>query len=90
MANNRMGLCHKPTGLAVCIGKRMAWGWYGAPEQDAISSLYLAAEREGYGEGQQDCFHLVMENVTEALPGTGAYKNPAPIGAEFPHVFRLE
>lgn len=26
MANNRMWLQHAPTGLAVCLGKRMAWG----------------------------------------------------------------
>lgn len=50
MANNRLFLVHRPTGLAVFLGKRMLRGWYAIREDnplndffDRIDALYGAA-----------------------------------------------
>ena len=70
MANNRMLLVHRPTGLAVFLGKRMAWGWYtsegiGYRLEERISSLFEEVENSDY-TGTQDDFALAMEVCTGA------------------------
>ena len=62
MANNRMWLIHKPTQLGVMLGKRMAWGWYSAPEQEKLQSFFEYLEHNP--EGSQDDFILAMEDCT--------------------------
>ena len=56
-----MFLVHRPTGLAIYLGKRMGWGWYGAPEDTGseLNRFYEYLERE-CGDGQ-DNFVLVNE-----------------------------
>lgn len=61
MANNRMYLVHKPSGLNVCLGKRQGWGWYGAPARQDLDALYEAIEQRA--EGGQDDFEVVQETT---------------------------
>lgn len=67
MANNRLWLLHRPSGERIFLGKRMALGWYGAPDDlgAQITELYEKIERE-YGVEEQDDFVLAMEDVTGA------------------------
>lgn len=61
MANNRMYLVHLPSKTGVFLGKRMAGGWYGAPEDlpARLDELFAVA-----GESdQQDHFCLMFESV---------------------------
>lgn len=65
MANNRMFLIHKPSGLGVMLGKRMGWGWYNAPQQEKLNAFYeyLSDVR---AEERQDDFVIAMEDCTES------------------------
>lgn len=65
MANNRLWLVHRPTGKSVFLGKRMAWGWYGAPEDIGaqLKALYDAIE---HSDTNQDDFLLAMEDADDA------------------------
>lgn len=64
MANNRMYLVHVPSGLTVCIGKRMGGGWYmAAATGDRIAKLFDAAEAEIDG---LDNFAIAMEDDRDA------------------------
>jgi len=65
MANNRMYLIHKPSKLGICLGKRMAWGWYGAPNQNFLDQFFTFLS-ENYLEGSQDDFVLAMEDCSES------------------------
>ena len=62
MANNRLWLVHRPSGRRVFLGKRMAWGWYGAPEDTGarLNAMFEAIECD------QDDFELVMEDASRA------------------------
>jgi len=64
MANNRMFLIHKPTRLGVMLGKRMAWGWYKAPEQSELMRFFEYLENNP--KESQDDFILAMEDCTES------------------------
>jgi hypothetical protein len=62
MANNRMFLTHRPTGLSVYLGKRMGKGWYDIPDdvKELIDLLFEEVyKREKY---EQDDFVIAMEN----------------------------
>jgi hypothetical protein len=63
MANNRMYLCHRPSGLAVYLGKRMGWGWYNVQDKlpEHLKALFAAVENEH----SQDDFCVVMENASD-------------------------
>lgn len=62
MANNRMWLLHKPTMLAVLLGKRMAVGWYQAPDKDELERFYRYLEH--HPMGSQDDFVIAMEDCS--------------------------
>lgn len=79
MANNRMYLVHRPTGLAGCLGTRGAYGWHCA-SGDCDQRLQLlfdttaSAPDPGNGStGGQDDFMLVMEDASQA-PGVTELK----------------
>ena len=40
MANNRMYLIHRPSGLGVSLGKRMVGPWYNAPDKNEMEMFY--------------------------------------------------
>ena len=40
MANNRLFIMHMPSKVCVYLGKRMASGWYDAPDRDKIQAFY--------------------------------------------------
>lgn len=65
MANNRMYLVHKPTGRAVFLGKRMAWGWYSVPDdiKERLEALFEAVEDDA-GSSQDD-FAVALECATD-------------------------
>jgi len=67
MANNRMFLIHKPSKLGIMLGKRLGWGWYGAPDKSEVERFYkyLSDNPESY-DGSQDDFVLAMEDCTES------------------------
>ncbi|MGR9384930.1 hypothetical protein [Rhizobium leguminosarum] len=65
MANNRLILVHRPTGLRIHLGKRMAQGWYGAPEKAAFDAWFAKVEEAGDYEGQDD-FVLFIEDASHA------------------------
>jgi len=62
VANNRMWLIHKPSGIGVMIGKRLAIGWHHAPKKDKLQSFYSYI-CDYYPESQDD-FVLAMEDCT--------------------------
>lgn len=47
MANNRMYLVHRPTGLAVVIGKNLSddMGWYGPQTQEKMQLFFDEVEK---------------------------------------------
>ena len=61
MANNRIFLVYEPTGRAVCLGKRMAWGWYGVLTDigEKLQILYDHVREEG---SDQDAFRVVTRD----------------------------
>lgn len=59
MADNRMFLIHKPTRLGIMLGKRMAWGWYKAPQKNEMEAFFDYLRDDP--EGDQDDFILAME-----------------------------
>lgn len=64
MADNRMFLVHKPTGLGVCLGKRMDWGWYNPPSESEMQHFFDYLKT--HPEGSQDDFVLLMEDCGES------------------------
>ena len=58
-----MFLTYRPTGDSVFLGKRMAYGWYGVPENlpELILKLFNKSERDGIGFSQDD-FCISMES----------------------------
>ncbi len=63
MANNRMWLVHRPTGLAVLLGKRMLRGWYRPPSREHLSEFYEFLDEY---ENAQDDFVIALEDPTES------------------------
>ena len=68
MANNRMLLIHRPTGLAIVLAKHMGGGWYKAPEQDALEELYGRVAKETSTEADMEDFCLGMESCDADTP----------------------
>lgn len=77
MANNRLylgwqdPLNKKGEGYCVCLGKRMAWGWYGAEERAGkyITELFNFIENElSCAEINQDSFVILLESVSGEAP----------------------
>ena len=66
MANNRMFLVHRPTGLSIMLGKRMGWGWYACPKGEKIQSFFEHLSDE-LSEPRQDDFILALEDCRESL-----------------------
>lgn len=60
MADNRMFLIHKPTGLGVMLGKRTGYGWSDAPANEELNRLYDYLADMG-AEGEDD-FMLAIES----------------------------
>ncbi len=74
MANNRMWLVHRTSGLAVLLGKRMAFGWYvrdAATIGDKMQLLYETVIQSH--PGQQDDFSLLMEDTGQAPGAIGEW-----------------
>jgi hypothetical protein len=71
MANNRLFLVFKPSGHAVYLGKRMAFGWYDTPDDlsERIKALFEKVEEacSDNGEFSQDDFAVALE-VEPDLP----------------------
>ena len=65
MANNRMWLLHRPSELAVLLGKRMAVGWYSPPTEQRLTEFYEHLGKT-YGAENQDDFLLAMEDCSES------------------------
>ncbi len=68
MANNRMLLIHRPTGLAVVIGKHMAWNWYRPPEKETLELLYNEVEKRTKSIADMEDFCLGMEDCHAETP----------------------
>ena len=71
MANNRMLLVHRPTGLAVVLGKHMGTGWYAPPSESLMKVFYDRIEKEVYGNqiihGMEDMC-IAMESCSADTP----------------------
>lgn len=65
MANNRMWLHHKPTGNAICLGKRMGDGWYHTGGNQTLNEFYESCHQDLDGIGTDD-FILLMEDANVA------------------------
>lgn len=76
MANNRMFLMHRPTGLAAPIAKRMGLGWYArdpAAIGPAIMRLFDVLDSvHNYADAQDD-FCLAMEDAGDATLADGEW-----------------
>lgn len=69
MANNRLYLLHRPSNLAICIGKRMGFGWYCPPESDEIRRFYDTTALRS-DPNTQDDFVLTDEIVGQWATAT--------------------
>lgn len=60
MADNRLWLIYKPTGVGLLIGKRLGEGWYckGDDMSDALQEFYAHALDDYPESGDQDDFVL--------------------------------
>jgi len=77
MANSRMYLVHRPSRVAVYLGKRMGWGWYDTPPDLAakIDRLFDRAESECTSSADGDDFCIVFEAHPQRLPELLAYRS---------------
>ena len=68
MANNRLFLVYRPTGKAVFLGKRMAEGWYGVPDdvKERIEALFAHVFENP--DASQDDLMLAMEECEAGTP----------------------
>lgn len=67
MANNRLWLIHRPSGAAVCLGKRMDVGWYRPYENlETEIALFFDAADTHSDEKTQDDFTLAIEDATNS------------------------
>lgn len=73
MANNRVWLVHRPTGEAICLGKRMAYGWYNQTEMLGTKLAGFFARCEESQSRDQDDFVLAMEDASGAPCCTGEW-----------------
>lgn len=73
MANNRLWLVHRPTGAAVCLGKRMAHGWY--MNRSDIDERIMEFWEECWTDTleDQDDFALVLEDAEHAPAATDKF-----------------
>ena len=64
MANNRMYLMHRPTGLAVYLGKHSGFGWHGVPDDMApqMEDLFGQVQEQWLGEWSMEDFCVAMES----------------------------
>ena len=68
MANNRMLLIHRPTGLAVVLAKHMGWGWCSPPSQELLELLYDEVEKRTKTMADMEDFCLGMEACESNTP----------------------
>ena len=69
MANSRLYLYHPPSNLGLYLGKRMAFGWYGAPKELTNKMNRFFAEAEDYSDDEsQDNFVLLNEWNMKDIP----------------------
>jgi len=70
MANNRMLLIHRPTGLAIVLAKRMMDGWYRPPSQDAMGAFFDEVDTRTVpgDEVSMDDYCLGMESCDADSP----------------------
>lgn len=64
MANNKIYLVYRPTGYAVCIGRRIGFGWsvYEDVKED-LETLYELIEKDVLDmDTDEDDFFLAMED----------------------------
>lgn len=64
MANNRLYIGHEGVKSKVYLGKRMAWGWYGVPDDVRANLAKLLEMTEG-SDGSQDSFVIMLEDIGE-------------------------
>lgn len=64
MANNRMYLVHRPSGIGVCICKRMAWYWYSPVNERSMEEFFAAIADVSRSDAEQDDVMVVMEDCS--------------------------
>jgi len=69
MANNRMYLMHRPTRLALYLGKHMGWGWYDAPEdsEQRLTAFFERVQDECKTNADNEDFCLAMESCDSGM-----------------------
>lgn len=70
MANNRLFLMHKPTGLALYLGKRMGHEWYSNHDlpKETLNAFFDRCDID------PDDFAVAMEDATAAPSATDAWE----------------
>lgn len=68
MANNRMLLIHRPTGLAVILAKHMGLGWYAPPSPETLNLLYDEVAKRTNAMADMEDFCLGMESCAADTP----------------------
>ena len=74
MANNRMFLVHRPTGLAVFLGKRMGHEWYTTDKFTSVQKLFDAVKNEHDYYNKQDDFAVALEDARGATLALGEWQ----------------
>lgn len=64
MANNRMFLVHRPTGIGIMLGKHMGRGWYSEPKEGELRVFYEYLE---HNHEQPNNLFLGMEDPENNL-----------------------
>ena len=74
MANNKMFLVHRPTGLAVFLGKRMGHGWYTTDKFTSVQKLFDTVKNEYDYYNEQDDFAIALEDARRATLAMGEWQ----------------
>lgn len=68
MANNRMFLVHRPTGIAVIISKHMGWGWYNPTDEETMQAFYELTVEKSENMAEMEDICLGMESCDADSP----------------------
>lgn len=62
MANNRLYLVHRPTGISLCLGKAYGEGFFMPPEPATMLDYFQEVFKEGEYDERED-FVVMTENT---------------------------
>lgn len=68
MADNRLWLVNRRTGIAIMLGKSLGWGWYDPPTKERFMAFFDCLEK--HAPDSIDDFVLAIENAKRTPSAT--------------------